>query len=224
MPSATNWTARGITLLILWAPIVLVLTVIQPTSGRPTPLHGVTALVLALILEHMLYGLFCIPVANSAHGRHRVLPRARHGGVHAAALAVGMWSYASWTLDTRGSPVIAGLTILSGLVFLFGARAFRKQSLWGGWFEVHDGMLVLRGTASDYSVPLGQILTVHRRERDGSFWIETPWIERNSLVLTPGARGRYWIEEAEDLLRLLGPAVEVREVKALIGLLRGRHR
>ncbi len=224
MPSFSHWIARGITLLILWAPIVLVLTLIQPISGRPPPLHGLTALALSLIAEHLLRTLFWIPMAVPASGRHRVVPRRPHGGVHAAALGLGLFGYGLWTSGSQGSPEVAGLALVAGLLCLWLARTFRALAMWGGWFEVNDGLLSLEGTGANYAVPLGQIRAVHRRVGDGSFWIETPWADRNSLVLTPGAHGRYWIEDAEQLLGLLEPAVEVREVKALAGLLSGRRR
>jgi len=224
MPTASHWVARGITLLILWAPIVLVLTVVHPTEGRPPPLHGLTALVLALIAEHLLCVLFWIPVATPASGRHRVLPRWPSRGVHAAALGVALAAWAAWNLAAREAPGLAALAVIAGLLSLWGARYIRRQALWGGWFEVNDGLLSLQGTSQDYAVPVGQIRAVHRRQRDGSYWIETPWPDRNSLVLTRGAQGRYWIEDAEAMLSLLGPTVDVREVKALIGLLSGRRR
>lgn len=224
MPSISHWTARGATLLILWAPIVLVLTVIQPTAARPPPLYGLTALALALIAERLLRTLFWIPVATRAHGRHRVVPRWPYRGVHAAALGLALWAWAGWNLFNREAPGVASLALIAGGVCFLAARYFRRLAIWGGWFEVHNGLLTLQGTHTDFAVPVGQICAVHRRERDGSFWIETPWEDRNSLVLTRSAQGRYWIEDAEVLLRMLAPAVEVREVKALIGLLSGRRR
>lgn len=223
-PPTSRWIARGISLLILWAPIVLVLTVLHPTVGRPPPLHGLTALVLSLIVEHVLTTVFWIPVAQAASGRHRVLPRSPHLAVHGAALGLGLVAYGLWVWSSGESPGVAVVAVGVGACWLWGARFFRRLPLWGGWFEVHDGLLSLQGTTRDYSVPVGQVRAVHRRTRDGSFWIETPWEARNTLVPTRGAQGRYWVEDAEALLRLLGPAVEVREVKALIGLLSGRRR
>ncbi len=224
MPSASHCIARGITLLMLWAPIVLILTVVQPTEGRPPPLHGLTALVLALITEQVLCTVFWIPIAAAARGRHRVVPRWPARAVHAAALGFALWAWGAWNLTLRDASGTAGLALGAGCLSFLAAFYFRRLVLWGGWFEVHDGMLTLQGTSTDYVVPVGQILAVHRRERDGSYWVETPWERRNSLVLTPEAQGRYWIEDADDLLRGLAPAVEVREVKALIGLLSGRRR
>ncbi len=224
MPSAGHWIARGITLLILWAPLLLLLTALQPTEGRPPPLHGLTALVLSLIAEHLLVTVFWIPVAMKARGRHRVVPRWPYTPVHAAALGLALFAWAVWQLATLDRPGIGLSAVLAGGLCLLGARYLRRLTLWGGWFELHDGLLTLQGTDTDYAVPVGQIRAVHRRMRDGSYWIETPWEERNSLVLTRGAQGRYWIEDAEELLRVLAPAVEVREVKALIGLLSGRRR
>jgi len=223
MASLTHWLARGVTLLVLWAPILLVLTVLSPTAGRPSPQYGLTALALALIAERVLRVLFFLPTALRARGRYRVLPRRPSLAVLFGALGLSLVGYGGWLGVQRGLTGAVIASLLSAALSVMGAWRYRRWAMWGGWLEVRDGLVSVEGTRRDYTVPLGQIRAVHHRERDGSYWIETPWPERNTLVLTPAALGRYWIEDAEDLLNDLRGGAEIREVKALIGLVAGRR-
>lgn len=208
--------SRLLTLALLWAPALLVLVALVPIVDRIPLAHLATATALTLIGERALKGVLLVPSASAGDGRHRVIPRHPWWGVWAAAIGLGVWGYGFWDASAQGFRLLTMLSIPAGLGCLIAGWRYRHQSLWGAWLELEGGCLKVCAPDGGYTVPLGQIRAVHQRVSDGSFYIETPWLERNTLILTRAARGRFWVEGDAALLdQIAAHGAKIQQVSSL---------
>ena len=99
---------------------VLALTALAPISARGWSLHLVTTTALAWLVTRALTVLFFVPIAQSAPGRFRVIPRFPAFGVLSGAMGVALIAYGAWRANDAGlSFYIVGVGVL-GLVRLRG--------------------------------------------------------------------------------------------------------
>lgn len=208
--------ARALAFVLLWAPTLLWLTVSVPVEGGLPLLHLVTASALAFVLERILHVRYALRTAPAADGRYRVLPRNPQGAQLRAAMASAVLGYAAWRALRFGASWLEWLALpAAGLIF-WGAGRMRADPIWGSWLEVRDGILHVHGMHRSYTVPVGQVLRLRYRERDGSFLVQTPWPDRDTLVLSAAARGRYLVEGASELFGQLAEHCEVEEARGLV--------
>jgi hypothetical protein len=203
-------------LVILWGPTLLFLTLLVPTGGGLPAMHLAVASALTLILVRILYALFRIRIASAAPGRFRIIPRYPSGPVLLSALAIATALAGLWEASTEGSALAAVLSVPGCALLLLSAAHVRRRPLWEGFVTIDDGLLRVETPAGGYTVPLGQIRRIYRRTRDHSFFIETPWAERNTLILTRAARGMYWVDGADALLEAVESFAPVVEVETLL--------
>lgn len=214
---------RLLAAFLLWAPIVLWLTLWVP-PGDGLHLHMLTATLLALILAQALRTLFVVPFAPPGPGRYRVLPTAPHRPLLIASLGTSSLAWGAWRIASSGFDVVSLTALSSGLLALWLAARWTADPLWGTWLELVDEVLRVHcPRAGDWSVPLGQARAVHRRPSDGSFLIETPWPERDVFVPSPSARARYLVTDHQALFERLAAQVPVQETPLLLGVLRRRR-
>ena len=209
--------ARALALVLLWAPTLLWLTVAVPIGDELPAAHVVTASALAFVLERILHLRFTLGAATAADGRFRVLPRRPQGAQLRAAVALAVLGFSGWRAARFGAGWQEWLALpAAGLIF-WGAGRLRADPIWGTWFELDQGLLHVKGTRKSYAVPIGQVLRLRYRPRDGSFLVQTPWPERDALVLSRSARGRYLVEGAEQLFAALAEHCDVEEASGLAG-------
>jgi len=192
-------------------------TLLVPTGGGlPLP-HLAIATALALLGERILYRLFRLPVAAPAQGRYRVVPRYPYKATLLAALGVAVGFAGVWEVGTAGFGFRAFGALPACALLLIGAGRIRGQAHWGTWLAVSDGCLEIHAPSGDWRVPMGQIRRIFVREGDGSYYVATPWRERDTVVLTRAALGAWWIEGAAALRALLSEAAEEEAVTSLLG-------
>lgn len=181
------------------APVLFGLLRVSPPR-EDLRLHLGTAAVLALALSQILALIFAIPRAEPGPGRFRVLPSSPHRPMLVAS--IGASSLCWCLLQLVEHPDLLALAgALSGALALWVADRWRRDPLWGTWFEVSNEVLRVHVPGGEgWSVPLSRAIAVHRRARDGSFLLETPWPERNLFVPTPKAHARYVVSDHAALL------------------------
>ena len=213
--------ARAGAAALLWAPLLLWLTRLSaPVDGLR--LHAATATALALLTAQALSVLFQMPVAVAGPGRYRVLPSAPHRPLLVASIGFSSLAWGLWRLGD-GLDLVAVAAMMSGALSVFMATRSRLDPLWGTWMELSgDGLRVRCPSATDWSVPLGQVRALHVRPKDRSFLVLTPWPERDVFVPTPEARARYRVTDHAELLAALAERAPVVETPVLLSALRQR--
>ncbi|MCB9758717.1 MAG: hypothetical protein H6739_02660 [Alphaproteobacteria bacterium] len=204
---------------VLWAPILLALTALVPlAAGRPA-LHLVTATALAVVLGRVLELLLWVPVAPFAEGRYRIVPRYPAAALLFGAMGAALVLYGFWAAGEEqiGAAVFAGIL---GLITLRSALRYRRMALWEGFMVLGDDALEVHTPRESYRVPLFGA-RLFKRRADGSVLLTAPNRELDTVILSRSARGRYWVDNAEELVAALGERLPITTVESLIDLPEG---
>lgn len=215
--------ARFAAAALLWAPLLLWLVWwVAPVDSLR--IHLATATALALLGSAALHNLFALPTAAAAPGRYRVVPAAPHRPMLVAAIGVSSLGWGGWRAVSSEGDALMFSALCSGAVALWVALRRRADPLWGTWMEIHDEVLRVHcPRGGDWAVPLSHARTLHLRQQDGSFLLETPWPERDVFVPSPSARARYAITDHQEFFERLARLVPVRQTQTLLGVLRRRQ-
>ena len=203
--------------VLLWGPLLLVSTLLVPTGGGlPVP-HLAIATGLAFIGERILFRLFALPAAGPVEGIFRVVPRYPYKAALLAALGVAVGFAGVWEVGSVGFGFKAIAALPASALLLIGAGRIRNQPHWGTWLAVRDGCLEIHAPSGDWRVPIRQIRRVFVRAGDASYYIATPWKDRDTIVLTEAALGAWWLEDADALRALLTDSAPEEGVTSLLG-------
>jgi hypothetical protein len=203
--------------IVLWGPLLLVSTLLVPTGGGlPLP-HLAIATGLAFTGERILFRLFALPTAPPREGIFRVVPRYPYKAALLAALGVAVGFAGVWEVGSAGFGVKAIAALPASALLLVGAGRIRSQPHWGTWLVVVEDCLAIHAPSGDWRVPIRQIRRVFVRAGDQSYYIATPWKDRDTIVLTEAALGAWWIEDAEGLRALLTDSAPEENVSSLLG-------
>lgn len=212
-------TARIACFAVLWGPVLLLLALMVPPSPETAALHLTTTTGLALIGGRVLRLLLQVPLAAAGDGRHRIIPRYPGAAVLLGAMGTSLLMVGGF-LAIEGSYLHAAAGFFTGITSLVSAVNYRRMGLWEGYLAIRNGALVVETPRANYRISLDKV-RIYRRRQDGSVLVMSADRALEALILPRAARGRYWVDGADSLVRALGEWGEVQEVDSLLAIAEG---